>query len=62
MTLTLEQLEKLATKHGSSITIMFDGQEFEVKKIVKSVHRRFSYRHGNRHMGRDEIERDLFTK
>lgn len=61
MTLTLEQLEKLATKHGSSAVILHDGQEFRVTKITKSVHRRFSYKHGDRNMGRDEVEQ-LFIK
>lgn len=53
--MTLEALETLATKNGSAVT-MIDGQEFKVSRIVKSKHRRYSYRHGDRHMARDQIE------
>ena len=52
---TLETLEKLATKNGSAVA-MIDGQEFEVSRIVKSKHRRYSYRHGDRHLARDQVE------
>lgn len=56
--MTLETLETLARKNGSATTTI-DGIEFEVSKQVKSKHRRFSYRHGQRHMARDEAERLL---
>lgn len=54
--MTLEALETLARKNGAAV-IEIDGVVFEVSRLVKSKHRRFSYRHGPRYMGRDEAEK-----
>lgn len=51
----LEHLETLATKNKPALALI-GGVKFEVRRIVKSKHRRFSYRHGDRHMARDEAE------
>lgn len=51
--MALEVLERMATKHGSAMTTIA-GEEFEVKRMVKSKRRRYGYRHGNRFMARDE--------
>lgn len=51
----LTDLESRATKTGRAVTIV-GGKEFEVTRQVKSRHRRFSYRHGDRHLARDQVE------
>lgn len=56
--MSLQALEKLARKNGSAV-VMVSGEEFEVSRKGKPGSRRCSYRHGKRHMGRDEAERLL---
>jgi len=52
---TLKQMETEARKTGRS-SQMIDGIEFEVTRKGLPGSTRCNYRHGSRHMGRDEAE------
>lgn len=54
--MNLKQLETQARRTGSA-SQMINGEEFEITRKGKPGSRRVNYRHGSRHLGRDQAER-----
>ena len=58
--MTLEQMEKKATKKGNPIiTQMINNVLFSVQRGIKSKCRKFSYKYGDCNMARDQAEEIL---
>jgi hypothetical protein len=58
----LEALEKKVTKTQQTQTAALNNETLEVSPIVKSRHRRYSYKLGQRYLARDQVERELSTE